>query len=360
LGPEYWLQRYNQDSAAGSPASLYVAEWNREVFELIRKGTTVDAGALWKRTSTAQRSPVWLTRLHYGPAQGFIPTSAYIWGLFIKADRTGSNQGSGTGPTPITTLEDLEKLLAARKAAGQTPIALGTSFGWPGAAWFTMLDLRMNGPEAVWERYEGKRSFNDEGALNVLRKLAEWRDKGWFSTNASKAGLADTILAVESGKAFCTLLGAYSIDRFTHPQTIQFVPFPTAGKSARAEIAGLTGLFLPADRGSLEASMALSDAYILGGSPGHVKDSYRVPVSALLKPGKNPPGDTGSTLTGIKATQAQVLGTATALVPAFDRAMPARAVQDSISLWSSFFAPGGPDPETFAKELQAVMGRSAQ
>jgi hypothetical protein len=352
VNPEYWLQRYNQDITAGSPANLYLAEWNREIFELIQKGSTANTGELWKRTGTAKRSPPWLTGLRYGPSQGFIPTSAYIWGLFTRSSQAGSTTGIPA------TLAELEALFATRKAEGQTPIALGTAFGWPGAAWFTMLDIRMNGPDVVWERQEGKRPFNDKEALTVLQKLAEWRDKGWFSEAASSTGLADATRAVESGKAFCTLLGAYSIDRFSNPRTIRFNPFPSDSQSAAAEMGSLSGFLMPAGTAAQEAGLALGDAYIRAGSPDHVSDSYRIPVDSTLIAEKGSQPELPPGYPEIKSIQSRLLARASALVPAFDRALPPQAIQDSISLWADFFAPGGPTPAVFADRLQAVLSRS--
>ena len=156
-----------------------LAEWNREIFDLLRNtGDPVPAlsqdrfQALWDRSVSYRRSPDWLTALPYGPSQGFVPTAAYIWGLFLQ-----SEDSTLAGSWSFSTLDEIEKAFSQVAAGGKTPIALGTAFGWPGAAWFTMLDLRLNGPEAVWGRYEGKRPWNDDGARAVFRRLADWRDR---------------------------------------------------------------------------------------------------------------------------------------------------------------------------------------
>ena len=139
---EYWLQRYNQDRTAGTVADLYIAEWNREIFDLLRNtGDPVPAlsqdrfQALWDRSVSYRRSPDWLTALPYGPSQGFVPTAAYIWGLFLQ-----SEDSTLAGSWSFSTLDEIEKAFSQVAAGGKTPIALGTAFGWPGAAWFTMLD----------------------------------------------------------------------------------------------------------------------------------------------------------------------------------------------------------------------------
>lgn len=362
---EYWLQRYNQDRTAGTVADLYIAEWNREIFDLLRNtGDPVPAlsqdrfQALWDRSVSYRRSPDWLTALPYGPSQGFVPTAAYIWGLFLQ-----SEDSTLAGSWSFSTLDEIEKAFSQVAAGGKTPIALGTAFGWPGAAWFTMLDLRLNGPEAVWGRYEGKRPWNDDGARAVFRRLADWRDRGWFESGAAIGTQEDMIAAVSSGSAWCALLGAYAIDRFPRPREISFLPFPAADTStSRAEMASLTGFLIPASSSSIEAALALADEYILSGSPGHIKDSYRIPVATTLQPVKSndpiPPAARQESLSSLKKIQAVTLAAATSVVPSFDRAMSAQAVQDSTRLWAEFFAPGGPDGDSFAARLQRVLGRS--
>ena len=141
------------------------------------------------------------------------------------------------------------------------------------------------------------------------------------------------------------------------------MPFPAASaRKPQAEIASLTGFLIPQSSPAIEAALALADAYILSGSPNHIRDNYRVPVASALKPVKTddpiPEAARISSLTGLRAAQAQTMATASALVPAFDRAMPAQAVQDSRKLWTEFFTPSGPDGDSFADALQGILGRS--
>lgn len=346
--PDYWLQRYRTGLAAGSTADLYVAEWNHEVFSLVRNGSTAGTAELLKRSATTTRAAAWYGNLKYGPAHGFLPTAVYTWGLFVR--------GANLDPN-LTTLAAFEAKLQEQQAQGRVPIALGTAFGWPGAAWFTMLDLRLNGPEAAWERLEGSRPYNDPGALAVLQRLADWRDKGYFSPNAATSGLVDAIRAVENDSAYCTLLGAFAIERFTNVANAAFMPFPHSGLSSRAELASLTGFLVPASSQAAEAAMAFADAYVAAGSVGHVTDPYRVALKATFKPSKREAAPDLSGLNAIKRTQAVLLADTVTLVPSFDRAVSPQILQDSISLWAGFFAPGGPTPEAFATRLQAIVSR---
>jgi hypothetical protein len=359
-GTEAWTSRLRADLSSSKPAELYDAEWGAELFQTSAESSLADVQALWRRTTFAKSEPRWLEGIETGPRGGFLPTSGYTWGLFFNT--TLLARLGGNGPS---TLPQLESLFDKAKAAGIVPVALGASFGWPAAAWFTMLDLRTNGPDAVRDRNSGKRAWDDASAKTVLAKLADWRDRGWFSPEAAGTGMPESIAAVESGRSLCVLMGAFAVERLTKAGSTTFVPFPAVprGRGNNAEIGGLVGFAVPkaegADKDSearaRESAVALVDAYLLGGGSGSTTETYRVPLihATGLAKGKSASALPG--IAGIQVEEAAMLRQAKVLVPSFERAVAPQALQNSIPLWASFLAPLGPQPADFAASLQKAM-----
>lgn len=336
---ENWYPRLRADQKASVSVQLYGADWGRELFFLSNEASLADSAKVWARAGFRKSEPRWFGTLAIGPKNGFIPTKAYAWGLFFNEKNLAD-----CGGKPPESLAELEAMLARAKALGITPIALGASFGWPAAAWFTMLDIRMNGATAVRERYSGKRSWNDEGGIAVAARLAKWRDSGYFSAELASTGMPEAVASMESGRSLCTFMGAFAVERLQKVGSSRFLPFPALpGKGDRAEIAGLTGFALPrqgfldesgkAQSPRAESAIALASAFIEAGSPDERMDPYRIPVAYAASKDYGLPR-----LQGIKATEIGMLKACDEVLPSFDQAMSPQALQNSIPLWSRFFS----------------------
>ena len=353
-----WQSRLARDSKAGSTAQLYSAEWNGELFSMERKGLLAATEKAWKRSETGKKEPPWLAALLAGPREGFIPTEGYLWGLFFNEKRLAELKAS-----PPSTIAELDSLFAKAKAAGIRPIALGAAFGWPGAAWFTLLDLRENGANAVRERYQGKRPWDDAGARAVANRLAAWRDKGYFSSEAKIAGMPESMSAMESGSCLCVLMGANAADRLTGRDSARFVAFPRGASASNAEIGAFSGFVLPKSgfgaKGKsariLETTVDLVDAYIIAGYRAQGSGSYKVPLAYLMYEAKDDQALPLPELSGIPAYQAKLFEKASEILPSFERAVQPQAVQNAIALWSSFFVDGGPSGQDFVESLQRAI-----
>jgi ABC-type sugar transport system, periplasmic component len=345
---ENWYPRFKADQKNSSVAQLYGAEWGRELIFLSNENSLADSGATWGRASFSKSEPSWFLNLDLGPKNGFIPTTSYLWGLFFNE----KNLADIGGQAP-KNIDELEAMFAKAKAKGITPIALGANYGWPAAAWFTILDLRMNGATAVRERYAGKRPWNDSSALAVAAKLASWRDSGYFNADLASTGMPEAITAMETGQSLCNLMGAFAVERLQKVGTSRFIAFPAGtAKVGRAEIGGLSGFALPRAGFSAgqdgkpsiaaESALALVSAYIEAGSPDERIDSYRVPVAYSAKRDYKLPK-----LQGVRATELEALKSCAAILPSFDRAVSPQALQNSIPLWTRFFS----TPEMKAKDF---------
>lgn len=109
-----------------------------------------------------------------------------IWGAPYASDVIGwfynKEQLDELGMDVPTTMDELEEVLAASKAAGQEPIVFGNKDGWP--AWHLLYNLINS--YATPEEVAGI-VYNDEGATYeadsikaATNKMLEWKDKGYI------------------------------------------------------------------------------------------------------------------------------------------------------------------------------------
>jgi hypothetical protein len=220
-----------------------------------------------------------------------------------------------------------------------------------------MLDLRMNGADAVRERYGLTRTWDDPTGKTVAKRLSAWRDAGYFSLNASRTGMDESLGEVGSGQALCTLMGAFAQERFGDLSKIRFTAFPPVegvSGTTNGEIAGISGFFKPlsVQGKKAQAALALVDAYLM--ASGGADDRYKLPLRALAT------GNQGTTASGIQlntiqATQAAALKRASTVVSAFDRTVSSQAMQNTIPLWAAFFSPGGMSGDAFATALASAI-----
>jgi hypothetical protein len=339
VSPEYWSARIAGTDLSG-------ADWGREVVAAGKAGSLAPLGRLWGRAPVSRRLPAFCRSIVPGPAAGFIPSALYTWGLFYNRKLL-----DGLGVPPIRDMDGLVAALQAAKARGLVPIALGASFGWPGAAWFTYMDLRLNGGRAASERLRGARPFNDDGGRRAATLLASWRDAGYFFLEAPRAGMEESLAAVAGGRAVFVLMGAFAEQVLGGPGAAGFmeVPFWKGRGRPRGEMAGVTGFVIPAGSAKREAAVALVDAFLSAGSPGTAADGYRLPI--LFTPSQG---------ADLRSVESRILAQTLWVVPSQERIMSAQFVQDSIGIWSSFFDPGsGGTGDALTDRLQSLAGKDA-
>lgn len=324
-----WFADLRSGSQSLIRTDLYFADLSREVLSAQRAGELAKIPRYWDRTLSAPRLPPWAASLRPSPTQGFIPSASYVWGLFYN--RKMLDHLNRELPA---TIEELESLMARAKHQGYIPVALGSSWGWPGSAWYSLLDLRINGGKAAFQRLYGKRPFDDAGGQAAARMLSRWRSSGWFSAEASMAGMPESIAAVDEARALFVLMGSFGWSSFKNQQDIGFLALPPlsgkkAARLARGELGGVVGFVIPRSADAVEEAVALVDAYLMAGSPAHVKDGYKLPVIPRFAPEA-----------GIRTEEAAILEKSQWLIPQMDRIMPASFVQASNPLWAGFFETG--------------------
>ena len=122
------------------------------------------------------------------------------------------------GLAPPSTWAQFRNVCKTLKAAGVTPVALGTRERWPAQFWFDYLLLRTAGPKYREKLMRGQASYDDP---EVSKAFCQWRqllEAGYFNATPSLLDWSDAAALVHSGKAAMTLTGTWIIGLFNASQ----------------------------------------------------------------------------------------------------------------------------------------------
>ena len=95
------------------------------------------------------------------------------------------------------------------KAAGVTPIALGSKNRWPAQFWFDYLLLRTAGPDYRAALMAGEASYDDAEVKAAMSLWKDLVDAGYFTENANADSWTDASDKVARGDAAMTLMGTW-------------------------------------------------------------------------------------------------------------------------------------------------------
>eukprot|EP00828_Plagiopyla_frontata_P049522 TRINITY_DN9907_c0_g1_i3.p1 TRINITY_DN9907_c0_g1~~TRINITY_DN9907_c0_g1_i3.p1 ORF type:complete len:376 (+),score=132.68 TRINITY_DN9907_c0_g1_i3:565-1692(+) len=118
------------------------------------------------------------------------------------------------GLAPPATWTQFRGVCKALKAAGVTPVALGTRERWPAQFWFDYLLLRMAGPQYRQRLMLGEASYGDPEVAEVFCQWRQLLEAGYFNATPSLLDWAEAAALVRSGKAAMTLTGTWVIGLF--------------------------------------------------------------------------------------------------------------------------------------------------
>lgn len=159
-----------------------------------------------------------------------VPYTYYQWGIYYRKDIFAANSIA-----PPKTWAEFTAACATLKAAGVTPIAIGTKALWPTAGWFDYLDLRVNGYEFHMDLTAGKVPYTDAKVKAVFEKWGELVKAGYFLENHAALDWQDAMPQFIQGKAAMYLMGNFAVapmkDGGLKEDQIGFLQFPeiTAG-----------------------------------------------------------------------------------------------------------------------------------
>jgi multiple sugar transport system substrate-binding protein len=159
-----------------------------------------------------------------------VPYTYYQWGIYYRKDIFAANN-----ITPPKNWAEFTAACATLKAAGVTPIAIGTKALWPTGGWFDYLDLRVNGYEFHMDLTAGKVPYTDAKVKAVFEKWGELVKAGYFLENHAALDWQDAMPQFIQGKAAMYLMGNFAVapmkDGGLKEDQIGFLQFPeiTAG-----------------------------------------------------------------------------------------------------------------------------------
>jgi multiple sugar transport system substrate-binding protein len=193
-----------------------------------------------------------------------MPVNYYHWGFYYRKDLF---EKAGVKKAPATWAE-FGEAVDKLKASGVTPVAIGTKQAWPSAAWFDLLNMRVNGYDFHMSLLSGNESYAD---AKVKKAMGLWGDlvrKGAFPKNAAAMTWQEASALLWQGKAAMYLMGNFISTEIPKNLAgkVDFFAFPTVDPSvASAQVAPTDVVFIPAkaknkvDARKFVAFMARSD-----------------------------------------------------------------------------------------------------
>lgn len=172
------------------------------------------------------------------------PLYYYAWGFVYR-----KSLFQQLALQPPTTWAEFLQVCARLKAAGVMPLGLGARSGWPAAAWFDYLNLRLHGIEFHRKLLRGDIAFTDARVRRVLDTWGDLLRRDYFFTPTLDQEYDRVLPYVYRNRVGMTLAGSFVAARF--PAAIAadmgFFSFPTLTPGMPVyEEAPLDVLVLPA------------------------------------------------------------------------------------------------------------------
>ena len=194
----------------------------------------------------------------YNGERYLVPFNYHYAGLFYN-----KKVFADAGVTDLPT--DWDGFLAlceTLKAAGVTPVALGSKDRWPAQFWFDYLLLRTAGPDYRAKLMDGSAAYDDAEVMDAMATWKDLVDKGYFLPNANADGWTDASDKVARGDAAMTLMGTWITGYWNElglvpGEDYDFFPFPAmADGVANAVVGPVDGFVISANAENIEGAEA--------------------------------------------------------------------------------------------------------
>jgi multiple sugar transport system substrate-binding protein len=191
----------------------------------VRAGLFEDVSALWEKEGLNDTLKSAGASMTIDGKKWGVPYTYYQWGIYYRKDIFEKN-GIAVPKTWAEFIAAGEKL----KAAGVTPIAIGTKALWPTGGWFDYLNLRVNGYEFHMDLTAGKIPYTDARVKAVFEKWGELVKGGHFLENHAALDWQDAMPQMVQGKAGMYLMGNFIVAPLKEAgltnDTLGFFQFP--------------------------------------------------------------------------------------------------------------------------------------
>jgi multiple sugar transport system substrate-binding protein/raffinose/stachyose/melibiose transport system substrate-binding protein len=195
----------------------------------------------------------------YNGKRYFIPFGYHYAGMFYNP-KVMAKAGVTSMPK---TWDQFMTLCAKLKAAGITPIALGSKNRWPAQFWFDYLILRTAGPVFRADLMAGKASYDDKKVGKAMEMWKELTDKKYFVKFSNADTWTDASDKVANGKAAMTLMGTWITgywdgNKLEAGTDYDFFEFPTIDSSVpKASVGPVDGFLLSKNAPNKESAEKL-------------------------------------------------------------------------------------------------------
>ncbi|OYT90330.1 MAG: hypothetical protein CFE43_18940 [Burkholderiales bacterium PBB3] len=259
-----------------------------------------------------------------GNAYG-LPLSYYGWGFYYRKSLFAS-----LGLRPPTQWAEFLELGRKLKAAGIAPTAVGAAEGWPAAAWFDYLNLRLNGIEFHRKLLSGDAKFTEPKVREVLLQWKRLQELGFFMPETLDKSWDAPLPFFYRNLVGVVLMGGFASAKFPPQlaQDIGFFPFPAmAAQVPQFEDAPLDILVLPRNGKNPEAAKR----FLLFLSQSAVLNTYNNKVNQLSPLRSFQASDNN-------AGEVQALQSAKAIAFYFDRDAKPYLVEPAFAAFKQFMA----------------------
>lgn len=190
-----------------------------------------------------------------------MPLSYYAWGFFYSKSLFQELQ-----LTPPRNWEEFLSTCNQLKARGVVPTAVGAKAGWPAAAWFDYLNLRLNGLEFHQKLLRGDFRFTDPRARAVFAQWQELLKRGYFLAEAMPLDWDGVLPYLYRRQVGMVLMGGFAAAKFPDgalggrsvANDLGFFPFPGLNsKIGTFEDAPLDVLVMPSSGKNSAAAQRL-------------------------------------------------------------------------------------------------------
>lgn len=138
-----------------------------------------------------------------------MPLSYYAWGFFYSKSLFRE-----LGLEVPQTWEDLLSVSEAIRRKGAFPFAVGAKAGWPVAAWFDYLNLRMHGLEFHQKLLRGEVALSDPRVKDVMLQWRHVLEKGYFLPEAMPLDWDGVFPYLYRRQVGMVLMGGFAAARF--------------------------------------------------------------------------------------------------------------------------------------------------
>ncbi|WP_299417233.1 extracellular solute-binding protein [uncultured Sulfitobacter sp.] len=135
-----------------------------------------------------------------------VPYTYYQWGVYYRKDLFEANN--------IAVPKNWDEFKAAGetlKAAGITPITIGTKYLWTAGGVFDYLNLRTNGYEFHMALTRGEIAWTDDRVRATMANWKELLDAGFFLENHAAFSWQEALAPMVQGEAAMYVMGNFAV-----------------------------------------------------------------------------------------------------------------------------------------------------